>query len=97
MALPSMPRGPDARGKRVALFGLSADPPTGPRGHQGLVRRLAGEGLFDEIWWAPLSPPSHPRELTLTLTSTGCFPCTATPSPPRTAWRLSTTGLPCAG
>lgn len=60
MALPSMPRGPDARGKRVALFGLSADPPTGPRGHQGLVRRLAGEGLFDEIWWAPLSPPLPP-------------------------------------
>jgi nicotinic acid mononucleotide adenylyltransferase len=40
--------------RRIALFGLSANPPTGLLGHQGIVRILAHQGLFDEIWVLPV-------------------------------------------
>eukprot|EP00959_Pyramimonas_sp_CCMP1952_P415978 8715411-Pyramimonas_sp.AAC.1 len=33
--------------KNVVIFGLSANPPTGLRGHSGIVKRLAEE--FDEV------------------------------------------------
>mmetsp|Transcript_21897 Transcript_21897/g.70757 ORF Transcript_21897/g.70757 Transcript_21897/m.70757 type:complete len:238 (-) Transcript_21897:58-771(-) len=39
--------------KRVALYGLSANPPTGDAGHAGIVARLASEG-FDEVWVIPV-------------------------------------------
>jgi nicotinic acid mononucleotide adenylyltransferase len=38
----------------VALFGLSANPPTGHIGHQGIVRFLVQTGLFHEVWVLPV-------------------------------------------
>lgn len=40
--------------KKVALFGLSADPPTGRSGHLGILLHLLGLHLFDEIWIIPV-------------------------------------------
>jgi nicotinic acid mononucleotide adenylyltransferase len=40
--------------KRIALFGLSANPPTGLSGHQGVVRLLTHCGQFDEVWVLPV-------------------------------------------
>lgn len=48
--------------KRVVLFGLSANPPTGLGGHMGIasyfssisVRRAFRLGLFDEVWILPV-------------------------------------------
>lgn len=45
-------------GKRVAVFGLSGDPPTGDAGHKGIVRELAS--AFDEVWVLPVY--QHPYE-----------------------------------
>jgi nicotinic acid mononucleotide adenylyltransferase len=44
----------ELKGRRVALFGLSANPPTGHSGHLGIVRFLVQTGLFDEIWVLPV-------------------------------------------
>ena len=44
----------DYQGKRVAIFGLSANPPTGENGHQGIIRHLVQKGMFDEIWVLPV-------------------------------------------
>jgi nicotinic acid mononucleotide adenylyltransferase len=42
--------------KRVCLFGLSADPPTGQQGHVGIVQALVDldEEEWDEIWVLPV-------------------------------------------
>lgn len=40
--------------KKVAVFGLSANPPTGLHGHQGIVRRLCISHQFDEVWILPV-------------------------------------------
>lgn len=40
--------------KNIALFGLSGNPPTGERGHVGIIKSLIATGLFDEIWVIPV-------------------------------------------
>lgn len=40
--------------RRILLFGLSANPPTGAGGHCGLVRHFCEEGMFDELWIVPV-------------------------------------------
>ena len=40
--------------RRVCLFGLSADPPTGNAGHVGIARKLASLPAFDEIRVLPV-------------------------------------------
>lgn len=40
--------------KRLALFGLSANPPTGLGGHQGMVRALVRSEKFDEVLALPV-------------------------------------------
>jgi nicotinic acid mononucleotide adenylyltransferase len=43
------------RRKRVCLFGLSADPPTGHGGHLGIVTHLASmDDLFDQVRILPV-------------------------------------------
>jgi nicotinic acid mononucleotide adenylyltransferase len=42
------------KGKRVAIFGLSANPPTGDGGHRGVVRYLVETGHFDRILIMPV-------------------------------------------
>lgn len=39
---------------KIAIFGLSANPPTGTFGHQGIVRNLVSRGDFNEIWIMPV-------------------------------------------
>eukprot|EP01039_Chlorochromonas_danica_P008378 gene8378-9234_t len=39
---------------KVALFGLSANPPTGIGGHQGVVRHVVQMDQFDEVWILPV-------------------------------------------
>lgn len=41
-------------GQRVAIFGLSGNPPTGNKGHGGIVKFLVQTGLFDEVWVLPV-------------------------------------------
>lgn len=40
--------------RRVILFGLSANPPTGLGGHAGIVRWAATEAGADEVWVLPV-------------------------------------------
>ena len=40
--------------KTIALFGLSADPPTGRSGHLGILLHLLNLHFFDEIWIIPV-------------------------------------------
>ena len=40
--------------KRVAIFGLSGNPPTYTRGHAGVVQHFVNSGLFDELWILPV-------------------------------------------
>jgi nicotinic acid mononucleotide adenylyltransferase len=40
--------------RRVCLFGLSANPPTGTFGHQGIVAALVAGGTFLEVWVLPV-------------------------------------------
>lgn len=40
--------------KTIAMFGLSADPPTGRGGHLGILLHLLGLHLFDEVWIIPV-------------------------------------------
>ena len=42
------------RKRRVCLFGLSADPPTGHGGHLGIVTHLASMQMFDQIRVMPV-------------------------------------------
>ena len=44
----------DLVGRKIALFGLSANPPTGLRGDTGVVRFLVETELFDEVWVLPV-------------------------------------------
>jgi len=46
--------GSSAAKRRVCLFGLSADPPTGTGGHVGIVRKLSTLSEFDEIRVLPV-------------------------------------------
>ncbi len=39
---------------QVLLFGLSGNPPTGDTGHRGIVKQIAKQKLFDEIWILPV-------------------------------------------
>ena len=43
-----------AASRSVCLFGLSANPPTGASGHQGIVRKLLSLEKFDEVWILPV-------------------------------------------
>ncbi len=45
----------------VLLFGLSANPPTGSRGHQGIVSFLAAQNRWDEIWVLPVYKHMHAK------------------------------------
>lgn len=40
--------------RRVAIFGLSANPPTGAGGHADIVRSIAHSGRFNEVWAVPV-------------------------------------------
>jgi len=40
--------------RKVCLFGLSANPPTGESGHLGIIRHLATQHDFDEIRVLPV-------------------------------------------
>jgi nicotinate (nicotinamide) nucleotide adenylyltransferase len=40
--------------RSIAIFGLSANPPTGRSGHQGIVKHLVKTERFDEIWILPV-------------------------------------------
>mmetsp|Transcript_6467 Transcript_6467/g.7851 ORF Transcript_6467/g.7851 Transcript_6467/m.7851 type:complete len:521 (-) Transcript_6467:90-1652(-) len=40
--------------QNVCIFGLSANPPTGMLGHQGIVKKLIEFKKFDEIWVLPV-------------------------------------------
>lgn len=40
--------------KHIAIFGLSANPPTGNGGHRGIVEYLKNTNRFDEIWIFPV-------------------------------------------
>jgi nicotinic acid mononucleotide adenylyltransferase len=50
----SLPVDIDINGFRIALFGISANPPTGSGGHLGIVKYLISTRLFDEIWILPV-------------------------------------------
>lgn len=39
---------------KIAIFGLSANPPTGTYGHQGIVGSLVARKEFAEIWIMPV-------------------------------------------
>lgn len=47
---------------RIALFGISANPPTGLHGHQGMVRRLCQTEMFDEVWIIPVYTHIYPEK-----------------------------------
>ena len=51
--------------QRVCIFGLSANPPTGTYGHQGIVSKLCDTNEYDEIWIMPvfLHAFAHKRNL----------------------------------
>lgn len=52
LLLGSWLRARKARRRKVAVFGLSADPPTGTKGHKAIVKRLSQQ--FDEVWVLPV-------------------------------------------
>ncbi len=41
-------------GNKVAIFGISANPPTGENGHSGVVKYLVQTHIFKEIWVLPV-------------------------------------------
>ncbi len=49
---PSLPN--DEPHRHICLFGLSANPPTGRAGHQGIVSWLVKLEKFDEVWVLPV-------------------------------------------
>jgi nicotinic acid mononucleotide adenylyltransferase len=53
--------------KRVCIFGLSANPPTGTLGHQGIIKELLNVGAYAEIWILPvyIHPYRIPSKLKL--------------------------------
>lgn len=52
-------------GKKVLLFGLSGNPPTGKDGHAGIVEYLVGLGEWDEIWVMPVYKHMHSHKSNL--------------------------------
>lgn len=40
--------------KRVLLFGLSGNPPTGESGHRGIIQEIEQLNIFNEIWILPV-------------------------------------------
>ncbi|KAJ1432696.1 hypothetical protein B484DRAFT_24626 [Ochromonadaceae sp. CCMP2298] len=50
----AIPEAASLLGRRVAIFGSSANPPTGTSGHVGIVRHMVKSGLFDELWVLPV-------------------------------------------
>ncbi len=40
--------------QHIALFGLSANPPTGANGHGNIIRQLVESNSFDEVWILPV-------------------------------------------
>ena len=52
--LNSIPRCSELHGNNIAIFGLSANPPTGYTGHIGIIKYLHDSGIFDEIWILPV-------------------------------------------
>jgi nicotinate (nicotinamide) nucleotide adenylyltransferase len=42
------------KNKKVLLFGLSGNPPTGESGHRGIIRYIEKSKLYDEIWILPV-------------------------------------------
>ena len=51
--------------KSVCIFGLSANPPTGLLGHQGIVKLLVSLGKYDEIWVCPVFHHAFPSKRNL--------------------------------
>ena len=52
---------------RIAIFGLSGNPPTGIGGHAGVVRHLVNTNSFDEIWILPVYRHSYSSKSSLVL------------------------------
>lgn len=52
--LNTIPRYSELYGTNIAIFGLSANPPTGYTGHIGIIKYLHDSGIFDEIWILPV-------------------------------------------
>lgn len=46
--------------KKVCLFGLSGDPPTGESGHVGIVKALIALNVYDEIHILPVFRHTFP-------------------------------------
>lgn len=44
----------DTANTKVAIFGISANPPTGNNGHLGVVKYLLQSHIFREIWVLPV-------------------------------------------
>lgn len=51
--------------RRVLLFGLSANPPTGESGHLGIVQHLSSLGQWDEVWVMPVYRHMHHKDSVL--------------------------------
>lgn len=49
-----LPEPSELQGNRIAIFGLSANPPTGLTGHTGIFKYLKSLQIFDEIWILPV-------------------------------------------
>lgn len=53
--LNSIPPYSELHGTNIAIFGLSANPPTGYTGHMGIIKYLHDcSSMFDEIWILPV-------------------------------------------
>lgn len=50
----ALPRPNALRGSSIAIFGLSANPPTGRGGHGGIIEYLKNTNIFSEIWILPV-------------------------------------------
>eukprot|EP01038_Epipyxis_sp_PR26KG_P011043 gene11043-14827_t len=53
-SLAFLPTQANLNGKKIAVFGLSANPPTGENGHGGIVKFLVQNHQFDEVWVMPV-------------------------------------------
>lgn len=48
--------------RKIALFGLSANPPTGNSGHRGIIKSIYEKKLFDEIVIIPVYRHMFPEK-----------------------------------
>lgn len=55
------------KNKKVGLYGLSGDPPTGKGGHLGIVNFLSNHNIFDEIWIIPVFKHMFSSKSNMTL------------------------------